>query len=512
MTDIRDYGTDTQPRPPSLADTVFRGALLQVALRFVTRLLGLVSISVTARVLTPTDFGVIGSASLVTGLFAVLQQNGIFDWVVRKPSLGPDDLARAWSVNLGFNLLVASGIAAAAAPGAAFLNEPALAQVLRVSALMPLLAALASPVPVLFMRDMQFGRDFRLRVTQKVIDVVCVIAFCLAVRTYWGVIYGSLASRLIFLAYTYIAFPFRPRLVLRGAGALLGFSVWAMALSLASYLASVADEVVVRRSSSTYVFGLYHISRDLSRVLVIELVAPAAAALLPGLARLQGEDRRFTAAAVRAVGGAAIVAVGAGLGVSATAAEAIALLLGRQWSDAVPFLVWLAIGVAAQTLAGLHRSILFALGVPQWSAALWFVRAAVLFAAAQVAVGQGGAIAVAIAFAAASVLLTVFDYLVIFTRLGRPMAVLRFSVRPVLAGLAMTAVLLALPLPPGLPTIADAAIKIAVGGAVYGATLGLAWWLAGRPQGPETALLNRLPGRLGRLAAAITRAPKPQPG
>ncbi len=497
---------------PSLAGVVFRGALLQVALRLLMRLLGLVSISVTARVLTPTDFGVIGSASLVTGLFAVLQNNGIFDWVVRKPSLGSDDLARAWSVNLGFNALVAAGIAAAAIPGATFLNEPALAQVLRVSALMPLLAALASPVPVLFMREMQFGRDFRLRVIQKMIDVTCVIVGCLVLRTYWGVIYGGIASRLMFLAYTHIAFPFRPRLVLRGAGALLGFSTWAIALSLANYLAIVADEVVVRRASSTQVFGLYHISRDLSRVLVSELVAPAAAALLPGLARLQGERRRFTGAAIQAVGAAAIVAVGAGLGVSATAAEAIALLLGRQWHDAAPFLVWLAIGVAAQTLAGLHRSILFALGVPQWSAALWLVRAVVLFAAAQFAVGQGGAMAVAIAFAVASVLLTLADYLVIFARLGRPAAVLQFSARPVLAGLAMTAALLALPLPPGLPTIADAAIKVAVGGSVYGAALGLAWWLAGRPQGSETALLNRLPGRLGRIAAIITRAPRPQVG
>jgi O-antigen/teichoic acid export membrane protein len=497
---------------PPLAGTVFRGALLQVALRLVMRLLGLVSISVTARLLTPTDFGVIGSASIVIGLFAVLQQNGIFDWIVRKPVLGPDDLAKAWSVNLAFNALVAAGIAATAGPASAFLNEPALAQVLRVSALMPLLAALASPVPVLFMRELRFGRDFRLRVTQKVIDVACVIAFCLMLRTYWGVIYGHLASRLIFLAYTHIAFPFRPRLVLRGAGALLGFSTWAMTLSFATYLAMVADEIVVRRASSTQVFGLYHISRDLSRVLVSELVAPAAAALLPGLARLQGERARFTGAAVQAVGAAAIIAIGAGLGVSATAAEAIALLLGRQWHAAAPFLTWLAIGVAAQTLAGLHRSILFALGAPHWSAALWFIRAVVLFAAAQLAVGQGGAMAVAIAFAAASVLLTLFDYLVIFSRLGRPTAVLRLAARPVLAGLAMTAVLLALKLPPGLPTAADAAIKVAVGGSVYGAVVGLAWWLAGRPHGPETALLNRLPGRLGRLAAAITRPPRPQPG
>lgn len=501
----------TAPPPAGpMAGTVFRGALLMVLLRFVVRGLGLISLSVTARVLTPTDFGVVGSASIVIGLFAVLQNNGIFDWIVRKPSLVPEDIPRAWTANLLFNAVVAAGIAASAAPASAFLNEPALAAVLPVSALIPLLAAAASPMPVLFLRELRFGRDFRLRVIQKALDVACVIAFCLVLRSYWGVIYGSVASRMIFLVYTYIAFPFRPRLMLSNAGALLGFSFWVVVQSLATYLALFSDEVIVRRASPTDVFGLYHVSRDLSRVLVSELVAPAATALLPGLARLQGDRPRFRAAARQAVGAGVIIATACGLGLSATAPEVVALLLGRQWAGAPPYLAYLAIGVAAQTVAGLHRSILLAMGRPAWSALMWLIRAAVLFAACSVAVGQGGALAVAATYAAASGLLTVLDYVALFGRLGQPAAILRLLVRPVIAGLAMTAVLALLPFPHAPPTVL-ALVKAGVGAVVYGSVLGLAWWAAGRPQGPETALLHRLPGPFARLLVRGTPAARPSP-
>lgn len=504
--------TEPRPAPAPLAGAVLRGALVMVLLRFAVRAIGLVSITVTARLLTPADFGVVGSASIVVGLFAVLQANGVFDYVVRKPTLGPDDLATAWTVNLGFNTLIAAGLALSARPAAGLLGEPALVSVLPLMALIPLVTALASPASVMFMREMRFAREFRLRVVQKVLNVACLITGSLLLRSYLGLIYGILAGTILFALWSYLAYPFRPRLVLRDIRPFLGFTGWTLLLSLASYLALFADEIVVRRNVPTELFGLYHVSRDLSRTLVAELVAPAAAALLPGLARLQGDRGRFSAAAVQAVGVAVIVAAAAGLGVSATAPEVTTLLLGAQWTGAAPFLAWLAVGVAGQTLAGLHRSILLAIGRPQDSAFLWLLRAAVLLAAAALAVGTWGAIGVAIAFAVASVLLTAFDYAVIFTRLGRPWALPRLLLRPLLAGAAMLGALALLPLPADLPAAAAAAIKVPAGATVYGLVLGLAWWLAGRPQGPETALLNRMPGPLGRVVARIVPRRPPHPG
>jgi O-antigen/teichoic acid export membrane protein len=485
------------PRAQSLAGTVLRGAAMMVMLRFLLRGLGLISIFFTARLLTPADFGVVGTASIVLGLFAILQSTGIGDALTRLRHLDRDHLHTAWTMNLIAATLVSVGIFLAAPTAARLLEEPALVEVLRWQAFTPTIVALISPGTMTFLRDFAFRKEFVLRVVQKVVIVVCVVAGAFLMRSYWGLVWGTMAGTTFYVAISYVFYPHRPRLTLCRARDFLGFSFWTMMLSLANYIATVLDEVVVRRLATTQLFGLYHASRDLSRTLVSEMVAPASAALLPGLARLQDEPARFARAVQQTVGVGAIVAVAVALGVSATAEEITGLLLGPQWSGAAPFLALVAIGVGGQTMAGLHRSIFAALGRQHWSAGLWALRAAVLAACCIPAGAWGGAIAVAGAFAAASVAMTLVDYTIIFAKLGRPRAPLAIFVRPLIAGAAMMAVLSLLP--QGLPLLLSAPMKVAVGAATYGLVLLGAWFAAGRPDGAETALLHRMPPRIAGL-------------
>lgn len=484
-------------RAQPMAGLVVRGAILMVLLRFAIRAIGLLSVLVTARLLTPADFGVIGTASIVTGFFALLQGIGLSDALVRLRRLDPEHVRTAWTLNLLASLLVTAGIIASAPVAARWFGEPALAGVLCWMAFTPTLNALVSPGTTTFLRDFAFRQEFRLKVLQKMVVVAATVAGAWMAGNYWGLVYGSMAGTVVYVAMSYVSYPVLPRLALSRLPDLLGFSAWTLAQGIATYVAVVADEIIVRRLMPTELFGLYHTSRDLSRTMVSELVAPAAAALLPGLARLREEPARFARAAKEAVGAGVIVAVAAGLGVSATAGEITGLLLGPKWAGAAPFLALTAIGVAGQTVAGLHRSILAALNRQHWSAALWSVRAVVLAVGCGAAGLLGGAMAVAEIYAALSVLLTLTDYAVIFALLRHPGVLPGIFLRPVLAGLAMLGALALLPA--GMPLLLSAMLKVALGAAAYGTVLLGAWWLMGQPDGAEKALLHRLPPRLGRV-------------
>ena len=481
--------------------------MILFGLRFVVRAIGLVSTMVTARLLTPADFGIIGTASLVSGFFAVLQSSGAGDGLIRLRQIENSHVETAWTINVIVCAVTTAGLWAVAPWAAGVLQEPRLTDVLRVLCFTPLIGSLSSPGSSRFLRDLQFRREFGFRVIQKVMAVACTLVGALVVRNYWGLVYGMMVGSISFTLVSYVLYPYRPRLHLRHLDDFLGFSLWSFAQGLASYVATTIDEVVVRRIAPTELFGLYHTSRDLSRVLVSEFVAPAASALLPGLARLQDEKPRFLRAAQSAIGVAAIVSVACGLGVSATAEEVTGLLLGPRWAGAAPYLALTALGGMGQTLAGLHRGILAAMNRADWSALLWILRAAVLLVCCAAAGALGGPIAVATTFAVVSVVLTVFDYTVIFTRLGRPSAVIEVFAAPVLAGLGMSLALAALPLPASTPLIVSAVAKIGVGGLVYGGILLGLWWARGRPDGAETALLHRLPPAFGHRLLPRARPP-----
>jgi O-antigen/teichoic acid export membrane protein len=480
-------------RAAPLARVIFRGALLMGVLRFAIRAIGFVSVLVTARLLTPTDFGVMGTAAIVTGFFTLLQQNGTGDALTRLALVGRREIHTAWTLNLSAASLVTLGVLAVSGPAAVWLDEPNLTVALGYLAFTPMINALGSPGTFTLLRDLSFRRLFALRIAQKLLLVTCVVVSAFIFRDWSGLVYGTLAGAILGAAASYVVCPYPLAISFSGAGYFLSFSFWTFVQSLGTYVWRTADEIAVRRVADTATFGLYHLNRDLTRVLISESVSPAAEALLPGLARLQNEPERFARAAAKAIGTAAVVAIAVGLGVSVTAHETTLLLLGPQWAGAAPFLELVAIGSIAGTLVGLNRSILAARGDMRLAAGLAILRAAVLVPACMIAAARGGPMAVAFAYLTFSTVMFFVDYFLIFRMLGRPWAVLEIVARPLLAGFAMVIALWLLPIPSDLPLLLVALIKAGVGAAVYILVLLCAWYAAGRPDGGEAALIEQMP-------------------
>lgn len=479
----------------SVADLVLEGGLLFLALRLLSRGLGFAAFAVKARVLTQYDFGLIGSLTLVTSFVGILGAHGVFDRLIRMPELTEADIQRAWTLNALFNLGIAAVLVMLSNPAARFLNEPNLAPALRVTALRPIITALASPIHVHWARALRFRPMVLFAMLTRLMDVVFSTAGAVLLRSYWGLLYGTLLAFACETLLTHVLMPFMPRPRLDKSGEFLAFSLWSLVHSLANYFAMSADELVVRRRSDTGVFGLYHVSRDLSRIFVSELVLPVAQPLLAGLAKMFTLGvRRFLSAATKAIAAAALVSAAVGFGVCATAAEAVAVVLGGRWQEAVPILQVIVLGVAALAVAELHRPVMVAFGRIQVSTLLWIGRAVVQIAVSVVGFALGGAHGVAVAFSLSCTILLFVDYAVVFRALGGRAAT-AFAVlwRPILAGALMLAALLLLPWPTGWPVLAAAFAKVALGAAIYGAMVVLAWRVSGRPQGGESVLLERLP-------------------
>jgi lipopolysaccharide exporter len=489
----------TPPKAPAVGAAVVRGAFIMVALRFVVRLIGLFSTMVLARLLTPADFGVVGTAAIVTGLFAILQNIGIREGLARLKTVDRSHICTAWTLNLITSAAVTLALIASTPLAISWLNEPKLAQILPLLAVTPTLAALGSPGSMTLLRELKFKREFILGVLQKVFTVAATIGWALAIGDYRGLVAGTLSGAVVFLGLTYAVYPYRPTLTLSRWRDFLGFSLWSMVQGGAVYVASTIDEVFVRRLSNTAAFGLYHASRDLSRTLVSEMVAPAATALLPGLAKISGDPVRFSAAVDRVIGVGLIVAAAVGTLLSGLALDLIHVLLGEKWLPAAAFLTWLAFGVAAQTLAGLHRSITASCGMTHVSALLWVLRAVVMVVVCGLTARSGTAEDVAFSFAIASIVLTTLDYQIILWLLGRPAALLRLGGGPLLAAFAASTALRHMTFADTWPLLLRLPIEGLATIAIYVIVLVATWRLRGSPQGAEQTLLANAQVLIARL-------------
>lgn len=461
-----------------------------VSLRLALRLIGFLSLTITARVLTPEDFGVFGTASLIAGLFVILGNFGFGDSVMRLRSDDQERIHTIWTIRLFICLTITSCILVSSGPASEFLNDPRAGDLLLVLALVPTLDALCSPASAIFIRQFGFRQIIYLKLAQRVAQVSAVIALAIILRSYWALAIGSVVGSAMGIVITQIAKPYRPCLSLKYARELGFFAFWTFVRNFGVFLVEKSDEFVVRKIAPTELFALYHVSRDLTRSLVVETVAPARDALLPAFARLANFPERFARAITISVGSAMILAVPIGLGVSATAKEIILIVLGSQWNDAAPFLAYTAFGVACNTVGVVSNSVFVAVNRQHLAAILSMARALTFFAGS-VAVGLlYGPLAIAAAFSVMAAGHLMLNLFVIWRVAGIKTRLIDMLYRPLLAGGGMIGLIHLLPIDERTPVIVSALLKVGVGGISYSLLLLLLWRLAGKPSGPETALIQ----------------------
>lgn len=481
---------------------IYRGAALAVLMQWSMRVIGLVSVLILARLLTPHDFGIIGLAMAAVALVEILGQVGLYQALLRIEKPERAHLDTAWTIQL--ILFFAMGVVTIAlAPIAAWAyDKPVLAWVIAALATRFFFFALYNIGIVDFERHFQFGRDMKMRLSARLGSFVITVAAALLLRSHWALVIGLVSQSALMAAGSYIAHPYRPRLSLACRAELLGVSIWMMVESVALTMQQQVERLVIGAFGSAHLVGLYSVSKDLSEIFTQEIATALNRVTFVTVART-GPLPENAMRTATILGAYAMIAAPMGFGLAAAAEPAVLVLLGDQWAAAVPFLRVIAVYSALFAVYKVIASSLQAAGYIRLVAGLSGSGAAASALAALVAaLLDPAALSIAWAvFGATLALLTAG--LVTIARLSDANW-LRFAVhvaRPFAAAGAMCA-LVAYAVPDLGSALPDLAARVATGVIAYPLILLAIWVISGRPHGAEAEAL----GLLGQLRARLASA------
>ncbi len=478
---------------PPLAASLKRGSVWMIAMRWVIRGIGFVSTLILARLLDPSDFGIIAMASVVVGFTDAVSSLGVDMALIQNTKATRRDFDTAWTVRLIQGVIVAALLVAAAPFAAKYFAEP------RVE---PVIWALAAGYVVLnaenigvvaFRRELDFARDFRFMVSKRLITFVVVIAAAWWLRSFWALVIGMVAGNVLGFALSFMMHPYRPRFGLAGWSKLWAFSQWMLIRNIGIYAVARSDQFIVGGLAGTRAMGLYSVASEISQLPTSELVAPMDRALFPAFALLQEHPSRMRSAYLRVLQLVALVVIPLGLGLCATAHDAILVLLGPKWTDMTPIIAILAIVGIVSALRYTASSVLTATGDTRAIAALVWIQLAFFVAVALWLGATAGLIGIATARLVASVLTAPMALNWLIARTSVRWKDLWLAVwRPTVSGVLMFAALHAIPHEHLDRAVVRLAIDVAAGAALY-AIFVLALWIAsGRPEGAERSILQRL--------------------
>src|SRR2546425_5742599 len=133
-------GTPERPSPlpvdgRALDHSLLRGIAWTGAMRWGTQLLSWASTVIVARLLAPTDYGLVGMAAIYLGFVQLVNEFGLGAAIVTRRDLNEDQIARlgGFALLLGCGFVGVSGVVAA--PMATFFHEPPVRWVVLVSSL-----------------------------------------------------------------------------------------------------------------------------------------------------------------------------------------------------------------------------------------------------------------------------------------------------------------------------------------------------------------------------------------
>lgn len=479
-----------------------RGAAWMVLFKFVDRSIGLVSTMILARLLVPADFGLVAMAMSIVAMLELFGGFGFDVALIARNSNERRHYDTAWTFNVLFAAFVAGSLLLAASPAATFFDEPRLPSVLAVVAFASFVHGFENIGVVAFRRELRFEREFRFLLGKRLAGFLVSILFAIASQSYWALVAGIFAGRVVSTLLSYYVHPYRPRFSLAAADELFHYSKWLLLNRLLEFGRTKSGDIAIGRLAGAHSLGLYAVGYELAHLPATELTAPINRAVFPGYARIASDRELLRDHFLRVLGVIATLSLPFGAGIALTAHLFVPLILGDKWGDAVPIIQVLAVAGLFGALQNNFASLYLAIGRPRITTEMLILQIAILMPLLVVLTRASGAQGAATAVLTANAFWTIASIWRLVTSLDMPvLTLLKIVHRPLVAMIAMSALLHSVLQLNSLPTgtmdsMTSLAASMSIGGIAYMSVLLALWHIEGRPPGAEQDLLGQLSMRM----------------
>ncbi len=336
-------------RPSSLRTKIVSGSLWSIGAEILAGGARAASYFLYARLLSPTDFGLIAFCLLLVSLFPLLIDNSLGLALIRY---GKDD-QRTHSVtfflNVGLSGLAIAGLCLGAGQAAHLLHDQRVAIILPILSLQLLFNSLCAT-------HMSIGRrrfEFRRLLPVRLISTFCSVGFGVPLAFlgygYWALVVGSVLAAAGQMVAAWALLPWRPSFVFdwKTAKSLTVFGSWVAVDMGVTWLLMSGGGFMLALFLGAHDLGLFRLSDQIDAYLLGAILSPLIPVFYTAFCETSADRQEWQRLLARMSRLVAIAAMGLA-GLIATVALPIEAVIGPRWHGIGAILVLNAIadGVA----------------------------------------------------------------------------------------------------------------------------------------------------------------------
>lgn len=335
-------GVETSRLAITGAKWVAIGSLAQKALRFVL-------IVVLARLLTPDDFGLIATASLVLALAGRVKQLGFHGALLQRRTEVEEAANAYFYLNTATVAITYAAILAIAPLAAWYFKDDRILLVVDMAALRLLAEAASAVQRSLTVRDLDFRKLTVIQLAETFLSSVVAITLAAMGHGVWSMVWGMVAGAVFASSIWWVTTPWLPTRAWSWpvARQMLSFGADLWSISNLSYLIESASRFFIGRFLGVLQLGYYEFTNRIIHGPTGALVEIGNRIALPAFCREQDDVDRVGRWYLRMTGYTCLITAPFAATLLLLADVAVPVVFGEQWVTTVPLVRALALFVFA---------------------------------------------------------------------------------------------------------------------------------------------------------------------
>jgi teichuronic acid exporter len=332
----------------NIAERTVSGFIGLGSARLIQQSLAWILSIVIARLLSPSDYGLMALAVFFTNFIAFVSEFGLSSALIQRKDLEDQDVHTVFWVMLGANLAIYAFVWFVSEPIASYYEIPQLATVIRVLALTFVISSIRLIPMCLMTRELQIARCGWAELIGAVVSGLAMVVLAYAGYGIWALVLGSLTNSVITTVMFLWLRPWMPRMQFQFArfSGMLSYGALMNTSKILSYLSGNADNLIAGKVLGGTALGLYNMAFILGTMPTQKVTPIIYRISFPVMARLQDDDQRSRQYFMTSSLYIALFAAPAMIGLMVIADDFVALVLGEKWMAIVlPLRVLCSVGI-----------------------------------------------------------------------------------------------------------------------------------------------------------------------
>jgi len=350
--------------PDSLKQKTIKGATWSFVEQFLTRGVNLIIGIILARLLSPTDYGLVGMIGIFIALSQLFIDGGLTSALIRTKNPSDKDFSTVYIINLALSVVFYFLLFFSAPFVAEFYGQPLLKPLMRAVALILIISPIASIHGTLLTIRLDFKTKSYISIISSIASGIIGIICAYKGLGVWALVAQSISSAVIVTLVTLLFVRWMPRLVFSKESFKNLFS-YSSKLLAASVISVIYDNIypnVIGKRFSAADVGQYSQAGRYPGIANGTITGALNRVAFPVLSQIQDDDSHLLSVYEKYIQLSCFMIFPVMMGLCGCARPFVSVLLTDKWLECVPLMQILCFSLITNGITTINLNLLYVKG------------------------------------------------------------------------------------------------------------------------------------------------------